>query len=231
LGDRRSTQRSILQCRQEQTEAADQSTSVTLCMKAAPSRIMQWARTDMSSHGTPTAFPLKPLEPAGEEERPVGRRAVEIFEQEHHLRWPLCMLPNWTPLSTETWCATRTDVRPSLSARVCHGAGGPFIHDCPVHIREERLDVLSPFRGLIIENERVLPHVHDQDWNESCDVSMLMQRDPVIGDATIGGILIADGPAHPSHLPHSDKIRFPDFIAAETLFHGLHERRCLTRSA
>src|SRR5581483_7713605 len=27
----------------------------------------------------------EPLEPAGEEELPVGRRAVEIFEQEHHL--------------------------------------------------------------------------------------------------------------------------------------------------
>src|SRR5581483_7713606 len=89
---------------------------------------------------------------------PSGDGPSKYSNRNITLRWPLCMLPNWTPLSTETWCATGTDVRPSLSARVRHGAGGPFVHDCPVHIREKRLDVLSPFRGLIIENERVLPH-------------------------------------------------------------------------
>src|SRR6202022_761712 len=51
-----------------------------------------------------------------------------------------------------------------------------------IEIRKERFDVLWPLCGLVVEQERVLPHIHDDDRLEAGDVAVLVQGDPVIAE-------------------------------------------------
>ena len=73
----------------------------------------------------------------------------------------------------------------------------------------------------------MLPNIHHQNRIKAGDVSSFVQRNPVIGKATVGRILVADCPAHTAHLTDTHKISLPDVIAAETRFRRFQERRSL----
>jgi hypothetical protein len=88
--------------------------------------------------------------------------------------------------------------------------------DClPVDVCEKRFDVFGPFRGLVIEQERVFPYVHHQHRLESRNIADLMQAYPVIAQPPPFGILKADRPADTAHFADADKVGFPNIIAAE----------------
>src|SRR2546423_3024904 len=99
----------------------------------------------------------------------------------------------------------------------------------PVDVREERLDVLRPLGGLVVEKEGVLPNVHDERWREARDVADLVQRGPGIREPPVDGGLVADGPAHAAHLADRDEVRLPDVVAAEGLFGEFVELRTCFR--
>src|SRR5207253_2274795 len=79
----------------------------------------------------------------------------------------------------------------------------------PVDVGEERLDVLRALGRLVVEEEGVLPDVHHDEWREPGHVADLVQRDPVVRQAPIDGILIADRPPDATHLPDADEVRLP----------------------
>src|SRR2546423_1549103 len=99
----------------------------------------------------------------------------------------------------------------------------------PVDVREERLDVLRPLGGLVVEKEGVLPNVHDERGDEARDVADLVQRDPVVREPLVDWVLVADGPAHAAHLADRDEVRLPDVVAAEGLFGEFVELRTCFR--
>jgi len=56
----------------------------------------------------------------------------------------------------------------------------PALHRAPVHVCEERVDVLRPVGRGVIQYEGMLPRVHDDNRVESADITDLMQGDPMV---------------------------------------------------
>src|SRR5262249_33551555 len=89
------------------------------------------------------------------------------------------------------------------------------LDDRPVHVREERLDVAGPFRRLVVDEEGMLPHVHDEERAEARRVAVLVQRDPMIAEPPGLRILVENGPPHAAHAPHADEVAPPGLEAPE----------------
>src|SRR6185295_14431432 len=107
----------------------------------------------------------------------------------------------------------------SLSAAFCQSA-----LDCtPIDICEERFDIFRALGGLIVQQERMLPNIHDEYWSEARYVSCFVQCDPMIREPVVCRVLVTYGPSNSTHLADPDKISFPDFVATETGFGILHK--------
>src|SRR6266496_2291988 len=92
-----------------------------------------------------------------------------------------------------------------------------FVNRAPIDVREESFDVLGTLGWLIVQQVRMLPHVHHQHWIEARHVADLMFADPVVRQSIVRRILITDGPPNSAHLADSDEIRLPNCVAAEAL--------------
>src|SRR5207302_9054000 len=66
--------------------------------------------------------------------------------------------PTSTP-STAAWAAPSFERAP-LADRPVGFPGEPGLGGSGVQVGQERFDVLGPLRGLVVEQECVLPHVH-----------------------------------------------------------------------
>ena len=56
----------------------------------------------------------------------------------------------------------------------------------PVDIGEKGLDVGDAFDGFVIQNEGMLPHIHDQPHrNEAGHIAGFVQRNPMIGESAV----------------------------------------------
>src|SRR5262245_26191466 len=53
----------------------------------------------------------------------------------------------------------------------------PLVAGRPVDVREEGLDVFRAVRRRVIEDEGVLPHVHDQNWTEARYIARLVRSE------------------------------------------------------
>src|SRR5262245_11397432 len=95
----------------------------------------------------------------------------------------------------------------------------------PVHVREEGVDVPFPLGRPVIDHERVLPHVHHEEWPEPGRMPMLVQRNPVVAEAAGLGILVQRCPADPPHRGHGHEIAPPALEASERVVEPLVERR------
>src|SRR5262249_13092298 len=105
--------------------------------------------------------------------------------------------------------------------------GQSFVTGRPVDVREEGFDVFRAVRRRVIADERVLPHVHDQDRIEARDIARLVQMDPVIRQPPGARVQITGGPSHATHLADGHESLLPVFKTAEARFGGLVESRTL----
>ena len=48
------------------------------------------------------------------------------------------------------------------------------VDNTPIDVREEGVDVLSSLRGGIVEQERMLPDIHDEDRLKPGDIAVLV---------------------------------------------------------
>ena len=68
-----------------------------------------------------------------------------------------------------------------LRTRAAHaGFLQTLLNRGPVDIREEGFDVFGTLGRFVVEQIRMFPNVHYQNWIEARDISRLMQRDPVV---------------------------------------------------
>src|ERR1700730_1314715 len=93
----------------------------------------------------------------------------------------------------------------------------PPLDDPPVDVPEKRLDVLAPFRRLVVTHEGVLPHIHHEQWHEAGGQALLVQRDPVIRQPVSRRILKEDHPADTPHFADRVEGRLPLLDRAEGL--------------
>jgi hypothetical protein len=56
------------------------------------------------------------------------------------------------------------------------------VDDTPVDVRKEGVDVLSSLSGRIVEEERMLPDIHDEDRLKPGDSAVLVQGHPVVAE-------------------------------------------------
>src|SRR4029078_1884473 len=102
----------------------------------------------------------------------------------------------------------------------------PLLNFRPIDIREESFDVLRSFSWFVIQQKRVLPNVHHQDWIEACDVASFMQRNPVIRNSSVRRVLIADGPTYTAHLADANEVSLPNLVTSKRGFRSLGKLRC-----
>src|SRR5688572_6810606 len=95
----------------------------------------------------------------------------------------------------------------------------------PVYIGKKSIDVTCPFGRFIVQHERVFPYIHDQHWNVTGDMSVVVQCDPYVHQLSAAGILIADRPTHTTHFAYGDEIFFPGLITSPLLLSLAHESR------
>src|SRR5215813_3809656 len=105
--------------------------------------------------------------------------------------------------------------------------GQSFVTGRPVDVREEGFDVFRAVRRRVIADERVLPHVHDQNRIEARDIARLVQIDPVVRQPPADRVQITGGPTHTTHLARGHEILLPVLVTAETGFSSLIESRTL----
>src|SRR5205085_2942006 len=82
----------------------------------------------------------------------------------------------------------------------------------PIYVGEEGFDVLGSFGRFVVQEECVLPHVHHKYRLKARNVAGLVQADPMVRDAPVGRILVADGPTDPAHLADRHKIGLPNIV-------------------
>src|SRR5260370_36648110 len=64
----------------------------------------------------------------------------------------------------------------------------------PIDVREERFDIFRPIGGFVIEDERVLPHLHHQPRLKTRDVAALLPGDPGIRQPSRSRLVLRDHP-------------------------------------
>src|SRR4030095_297189 len=74
----------------------------------------------------------------------------------------------------------------------------PLSDGLPVNVREECLEIHRAVRGFVIEQESMLPDVQNEHWIKPRDVADLMECDPMVRDALLHRVLIANCQAHPA---------------------------------
>ena len=85
------------------------------------------------------------------------------------------------------------------------------LYSLPVHIGEERVDVLWSVGWRVIQNECMLPNIHHENRNESRNIANLMQGDPMVRDPAGVRVLIADCPTDASHFSDPCKVELSRF--------------------
>src|SRR5439155_14503571 len=71
----------------------------------------------------------------------------------------------------------------------------------------------------------MLPYVHDENWDETSDISNFMQRDPMVREPTVCWILATHRPPDTSHFPDAHEVGLPNIVAAEARVGGLTKCR------
>src|SRR5262249_23887520 len=97
----------------------------------------------------------------------------------------------------------------------------------PADVPEERLDVLLALGGLVVAHERVLPHIPGGLWLAPGRHAVLVQGDPVIGEAGRRRILEEDHPAHAAHLADGLEVGLPEVDRPERARQRLGDPRAL----
>src|SRR5262249_61983997 len=79
----------------------------------------------------------------------------------------------------------------------------PSLHPLPVDVPEKGFDVLRLLGGAGVTHEGVLPDIHDEQWLEAGGNAVLVQRQPVVGQAISGRVLEEDDTAGTTQGGHS----------------------------
>src|SRR5262245_40584250 len=100
----------------------------------------------------------------------------------------------------------------------------------PIDVHQESVYVFRSVLRCVVQDEGVLPHVHDEHRDESGNVARLVHLHPMVAEKAGDGILVADRPAYAAHLAYARKVRLPALVAAPALLGGLMKRRAARRS-
>src|SRR5678809_339278 len=96
--------------------------------------------------------------------------------------------------------------------------GDTSVHDTPIHVREEGLDVFTAVCRRVVEQKGMLPDIHDEHRLEAGNIAVLMQGDPVVAEASGRRLLKADRPSLSAHFSYADEVGLPALICAERPF-------------